>query len=439
MTRWFGVAGLCGTVVVLGGLFHWPWLSTTYVVTPAAETVLQEPELADAAVRPSPSVTAKDERPRVRHVPRPESVKALYMTSCVVGTPAFRDRLVDIVETTELNSIVIDIKDYSGAISFPPENPAWQPAWRHARCGAPDLPAFIDSLHDRGIYVIGRITVFQDPFEASRSPHLAVTRADGVTVWRDHKGLSFIDVAATPYWDHLIALAVDSYRIGFDELNFDYVRYPSDGDLRDIAFPHTARSQWPGDKAANLENFFSYLHAAMTDPDRFAAVIHDQTGRATATPWTSVDLFGMTTTNTDDLAIGQVLERAAPYFDVVAPMVYPSHYPRGYRGYDNPNDVPGEIVFHAMASAVARLASPTTTVPGFLHTRVGTTTPPVYQKPVFSADHLRTWIQDFDYGGDYDAADVRAQIEASRAAGVSSFMIWSPSNSYTLDALEQVP
>jgi hypothetical protein len=376
-----------------------------------------------------------DTRPVVRHVPLPLQVKAIYMTSCVAGTPSFRDRLIALIKETEINSVVIDIKDYSGTISFPPVSPAWQPAWEEARCGTRDMPELIARLHAENIFVIGRITVFQDPFYAELNPELAVLKASDGSVWHDGKGLSFIDVAARPYWDHIIELAVDSYNIGFDELNFDYVRYPSDGNMQDIAFPNSMKSEYGADKQANLEAFFKYLNEQLADETRYSGVLHENTGRATTTPYTSADLFGMTTTNYDDLSIGQVQDRAVPYFDFVAPMVYPSHYPKSFLGLGNPNDYPYRVVNYAMQSGVDRLESRTTPMAGFLHERIGTTTPAIYSKPVYTADKLRTWIQDFDYGGDYDAADVRAQIQASYDAGVMSWMIWAPSNIYTKAAL----
>ena len=430
MNRYLGYSllGLAGTFALLS---HAPLprpdlkYERPVVVTasPIEETVNEPP--------PAPI----DTREVVYHTPLPEPVKAIYMTSCVAGTLNFRQRLVDLISTTEINSVIIDIKDYSGTISFKPNSSSWLPAWQEARCGARDMKEFIAELHQYGIFVIGRITVFQDPFHAPRFPHLAVKKADGETVWKDHKGLSFIDVAAREYWDHIIELAVESYNLGFDELNFDYVRYPSDGNMRDISFPHSAGSDWPNDKQANLEAFFSYLKTALDQEERFAAVRHANTGRSSSTPWTSVDLFGMTTTNFDDLSIGQIQERAAPYFDFVAPMVYPSHYPNNYLGLGNPNHHPYKIVHHAMSSGVRRMTATTTPVAGFLHERLGTSTPPLYTKPAFGADKLRTWIQDFDYGGDYDVAEVRAQIQASYDAGVNSWMLWAPSNIYTKGAL----
>jgi hypothetical protein len=396
------------------------WPDTEETISQGADAILEEPA---------------DTREAVMHVPLPTPVKAIYMTSCVAGTPSFRNQLVSLIEETEINSVIIDIKDYSGTISFPPVSSHWQPAWQNARCGTSDMKEFVASLHEKDIFVIGRITVFQDPFYTGIRPDLAVKKASDGSTWHDHKGLSFIDVAAKDYWDHILELGVMSYSIGFDELNFDYVRYPSDGPMQDIAFTHTAASKYGRDYQANLEAFFKYLSEQLADETLYSAVRHENTGRASTTPWTSVDLFGMTTTNTDDLSIGQVQERAAPYFDFVAPMVYPSHYPKTFLGLGNPNDHPYRVVNYAMQTGVNRMTSSTTIVEGFLHERIGTSTPAIYKKPVYTADKFRTWIQDFDYGGDYDAADVRAQIQASEDAGVKSYMIWAPSNIYTRAAL----
>ncbi len=387
-------------------------------------------------------VVVPDNREVVKHVPLPESVKAIYMTSCVAGTPSFRTKLVELIRETEVNSVMIDIKDYSGTISFPAASPEWKEAWLEARCGTRDMPQLIELLHDHGVFVIGRITVFQDPFYAPKHPELAVLRADQTTVWKDGKGLSFVDVASRPYWEHIVKLSVDSYNIGFDELNFDYVRYPSDGNMTDIYYPQSVAGEYAGDKQANLEAFFQYLHEELSKEELFSAVQHQNTGRASTTPYTSADLFGMTTTNFDDLSIGQVQDRAAPYFDFIAPMVYPSHYPNSFLGLGNPNEYPYEVVNYAMQAGVDRMISSTTPMQGFLHTPVtvtnasGTVTQTgMYNKPVYTADKFRTWIQDFDYGGYYDAADVRAQIQASYDAGVMSWMIWAPSNIYTREAL----
>ncbi len=425
----YGLAGAAALGLLVVGTWTVPQMQKQSYIS---GTEIQAHEERIAAEREEAKL---DTREVVTHVPLPEAVKAIYMTSCVVGTNDFRERLVTLMDETEINSVVIDIKDFSGTISFNPISEPWKGAWSAAKCGARDMKEFIARLHEKDIFVIGRVTVFQDPHYTAIRPDLAVQRSDG-GVWRDRKGLSFIDVGSHEYWDHIIQLSVDSYNIGFDELNFDYVRYPSDGNMQDIVFPNSLKSAYGSDKQANLEAFFKYLNERLDEEIRFALVRHENTGRATNTPWTSADLFGMTTSNFDDLSIGQVQERAVPYFDFIAPMVYPSHYPKTFIGLSDPNDHPYEVVYYAMTKGVGRLVSTTSPIDAFTHTRIGTSTPAVYQKPAYTPDSFRTWIQDFDYGGDYDAADVRAQIQASNDAGVDSWMIWAPSNIYTRDALK---
>lgn len=364
------------------------------------------------------------------HLETPNQVKAIYMTSCVAGTPSFRDKLIKIMDETEVNSVVIDIKDYTGTISYNPTNPNLDHMWENARCGTSDMEELIATLHSKDIYVIGRVTVFQDPHLTSRQPELAVKFASDGSVWKDNKGLSFTDVSSKEVWDYHVAIAKDAYGIGFDEINFDYIRFPSDGPMKDIYFPFSKDTP----KAVALEKFFKYLDETLD------AEVPDLK--------TSADLFGMVTTNTDDLNIGQVLERALPHFDYIAPMVYPSHYPKTFNGWDNPNNYPYELIKFVMSSAVARAESTTSEVetsytkyvPAVMDDPetldVDESRDGYYTKPSFPRTKLRTWIQDFDYGGDYGMAEVKAQIKGSYDAGVDSWMIWDPGNTYTVGALE---
>jgi len=172
----------------------------------------------EASANPKATI---EEKPKTLHVKTPASVKGIYMTSCVVGTPSIRDGLVKLVEDTELNSIIIDIKDFSGTISFRPENPDLMHMWEEARCGTLDMKEFVKSLHEKEIYVIGRITVFQDPHLTARRPDLAVQKASDGSTWKDFKGLSFTNPAKKEVWDYHIALAKESFELGFDEINFD--------------------------------------------------------------------------------------------------------------------------------------------------------------------------------------------------------------------------
>lgn len=363
-------------------------------------------------------VVTTESIPIMKRVQTPEAVKAIYMSACVVGTKDFRQQLVDLIAETELNAVVIDIKDFSGTISFAPKNAQLQFAWDAATCGARDMEAFIASLHEQGIYVIGRITVFQDPLYTKKHPELAVQKESDKSVWKDHKGLSFIEVGAKPYWEYIVALARDAYAIGFDELNFDYVRFPSDGNMRDIYFPFsqaTIDTDPEHGKAQVLESFFRYL-----DGELRAGKPADVYQR----PIISADLFGMTTTNTNDLNIGQIQERALPYFDFIAPMVYPSHYPPNFNGWANPNEYPYELIHFVMSEGVARVEA----------MQQATTTPPEIKARIHT-QQLRPWLQDFDYGGEYGPKEVRAQINATYDAGLTSWMLWAPSNRYTKEAL----
>ncbi len=365
-------------------------------------------------------VEEKKEQPKevVKHVPLPDSVKAIYMTSCVVGTKDFRQRLVDLIDTTEVNSVVIDVKDFSGTISFSPQSERLKPAWQAANCGTSDMKEFIAQLHEKGIFVIARITVFQDPFYTKNHPEDAVKRASDRGVWKDYKGLSFVDVGAKRYWDYILELSRETYEIGFDELNFDYVRFPSDGNMKDIFFEHSNDiivANGAKGKQVALEEFFKFL-----DKELRGDIPADSSKR----PIISADLFGMTTTNTDDLNIGQVLERTLPYFDYVAPMVYPSHYPNGFNGWSNPNHHVYELIHFVMGSGVRRVEE-----------MKNSSTTPEYIREKLDKQQLRTWIQDFDYGGDYGPKEVRDQIQATYDVGLTSWMIWAPSNIYTRGAL----
>ena len=346
------------------------------------------------------------------HLSIPEQVKGIYMTACVAATPSFRSKLVKLIQETELNTVIIDIKDYSGTVSFSIDDPLVK-GTNGGGCRVSDMREFIQSLHEKDIYVVGRITVFQDPFYAGEHPEFAVKKASATsTIWKDHKGISYIDVGAEEYWKYIVALSKESYKAGFDELNYDYIRFPSDGNMYDIYYPFSEdRIVADPDlgKAEVLRDFFAYLYKEMKDTK---VVL-------------SADLFGLTMTSPDDLNIGQVLEHAASYFDYIAPMVYPSHYPSGFNGYQNVNDYPYEIVKYSMDEGVKRLeemANSTTTVIG--------------GRGEVSPDQLRPWLQDNDYPVHYTSQMVRAQIQATYDAGLDSWMLWDASNTYTRAALE---
>lgn len=361
-----------------------------------------------AASSATSTVPLPPAEPTVVHLPTPTPLKAIYMSQCVVGTPSFRAELVALIEETELNAVVIDVKDYSGKLAFQTDNPALIGSVSE-QCGARDMGEFVKTLHEKEIYVIARITVFQDPYYTALHPELAVQKQSG-GVWKDFKGLSFVDVGARPFWDYTVEIGKETYALGFDELNFDYVRYPSDGNLQDIYFSHSAGKEKP----EALEEFFRYISKELK-----------QTGAVL-----SADLFGLTTYAEDDLNIGQVLERALPYFDYIYPMVYPSHYAQNFNGWGDPNGRSYDIVKFSMESALQRMGATTTAIAGFAHQRIGTSTPALYRKPVYESEKLRPWLQSFDYPVHYSPAMVEAQITATYDSGLTSYLFWDAANKY---------
>ncbi len=333
------------------------------------------------------------------YVSTPHSVKGIYMTSWVAGTKSLRDSLVKIIDTTEINTVVIDIKDYSGKIVFKVTDPKLQ-AFGSEEVRVDDMRDFIESLHKKGVYVIGRVAVFQDAYFVKHRPDLAVRNKSGTAVWKDRKGISWIDAGSKEYWDYIIQISNEARKIGFDEINFDYIRFPSDGNMQDISFPFSSTTP----KHLVLKSFFSYLNDNL---------------RATSTNnglKISADLFGMVTTASDDMGIGQLLEDALPYFDYVSPMVYPSHYPPTFMGYKDPEAHPYEVIKYAMQSAVDRREA--------LASSTGET-----------LAELRPWLQDFGLRMNYGPSEVKSQIKATNEVGLDSWLLWSASNRYTLGAL----
>jgi hypothetical protein len=351
---------------------------------------------------------------KATHVETPDAVRGIYMTSCVASSPSLRNNLVKLIDETELNAVVIDIKSFDGHISFMPKSP--ELARAVGGCFVRDMQDFIDVLHEKNIYVIGRVAAFQDVLQVRLHPEFAVKKASATsTPWTDHKGITWIDASAMPHWNYLVSLAKESYNIGFDEINFDYIRFPSDGNMKDIYYPWSVAKK----KSEVMRSFFEYLHEELS----------------TIGMKLSADLFGMTTTNTDDLNIGQLLEHALPNFDYIAPMVYPSHYPSSFLNLGDPNKHVYTVVKYSMDRAVARTVATTTTV-ALPNARIGTSTPAIYAKPSFDKDKLRPWLQDNNYPVTYTAQMVRDQIKAAYDAGLDSWMLWNAGNRYTKAALE---
>ena len=393
-------------VAVAFGFFVWPTLfAKTYVASTNEDTLSQvdantvSAEDVSATFSDQSTLTETEKYPPVVHLPTPEPLYAAYMTSWVAGTPSLRNNIVNLVDTTSLNAIVIDIKDYSGKISYVTNDPLIT-MYGSSENRIRDIDAFIEDLHERGIYVIGRVTVFQDPYLAKRHPELAISRISDGGLWADKNGLNYLYPGNEDVWKYTVAIAKDGYARGFDEINFDYIRFPSDGNIKDMAIPDSTLS-----KSDIVKSFFVYV---------------DQELAGTSIV-TSADLFGMTTTNTDDLGIGQVLEKALPYFDYVCPMVYPSHYPPGFNGWVNPNANPHDLIKYVMSRAVTR-AEALKVDPSLTES----------QRARIDKLQLRPWLQNFSLGQPpYTANEIHAQIQGTYDAGLTSWLLWDAANKYT--------
>lgn len=319
----------------------------------------------------------------------PTYSKGIYITFQTAGSKRMDD-LIELVKNTELNSVVIDIKDYSGRIPFNTESELIKKVGSE-KIYIDDIKGLIDKLHKENIYVIARMAVFEDNFLPEKRPDLALKTRSG-NLWRDFKGLTWFDPASRDVWDYNVAIAKEAIKVGFDEINLDYIRFPSDGATALIVYPVW---DYKTPKTEVIKNFFEYFSQRIKPLGVYI----------------SADLFGLTLTSPNDLNIGQWLENAALYFDYICPMVYPSHYPTGFEGFENPALHPYEVIYWGLTIGNERLAS------------------------MSSEAKLRPWLQDFDMGAVYDARMVNLEKKAVYDAGAFGWLLWNPRNIYTEDAL----
>jgi len=199
-----------------------------------------------------------------------------------------------------------------------------------------------------------------------QKPEVAVKNKFTGGIWRDRKGISWVDPASKFVWDYNIEVSKEAIKLGVDEINFDYIRFPSDGDMKALAYPVFDENQLS--KSQQLEQFFKYLNENLKPTEVKL----------------SVDLFGLSTVNNDDLGIGQKIEPAYLYFDYVCPMVYPSHYANGFIGYQNPAQYPYEVIDYSLEKALIKrenlIKEMASTTPDFASSSVGI---------------LRPWLQAF--------------------------------------------
>lgn len=324
----------------------------------------------------------------------PFAPKALYLSFYGIGNARLRGAALDLIRRTPLNALVIDVKGDRGLVAFPSKLALAGEVGAQRVITIPDLPALLRALHAEGVYTIARIVVFKDDPLAGARPDWAVRRRDG-SVFRDREGLRWIDPSLPAAWDYDLAIAADAAEAGFDEIQFDYVRFP---DSRDVQFSQ------PNTEANRTRAINGFLDAARERLTRYNVFL-------------AVDVFGYVCWNLDDTHIGQSLEAILPRVDYLSPMLYPSGFQFGIPGYPNPVAHVSEIVGRSLAR--------------------------VRERTHASPQRVRPWLQAFrDYAFDrreFGPPLIEAQIRAAEAFGSNGWMLWNPRNVYPADLLQAQP
>jgi hypothetical protein len=297
------------------------------------------------------------------------------------------DRLLDLIDRTELNALVIDVKEQGVYVDTGVD------LFRKAGTVVPyyDVAAVLDALHARDVYAIARQVVFKDTLLAEARPDLAVADAATGGPWHDMNGVAWGNPFSEDVWAANIDLAVELVGLGFDEIQFDYVRFPTDGDLGAMDFGREVT------ESVQVETIAGFLGEAGANVAEVGARV-------------GADVFGFTLL-LDDIGIGQNVGRIAEIVDYVCPMVYPSHFPNGSIAVDGPpNDFPYETIETSLSSGEEKVAG--------------------------LRGKLRPWLQDFSLPGMsvYGAAEVRAQIDAAEANSAAGWMVWNAASVYDEDA-----
>ena len=316
--------------------------------------------------------------------------KALYLSFYGIGSTKLREAGIDLIGKTELNAVVIDVKGDRGMVAFKSSVPLAEQAGAQRMITMRDARAVIERLHNQHIYAIARIVVFKDDPLATARPEFAVKRANGA-IFRDREKLAWTDPFNHQVWEYNIAIAVESARLGFDEIQFDYVRFP---DAPGLKFSHPTDMK---NRIAAISGFLSEARKRLTSYNVYIAA----------------DIFGYVAWNLDDTHIGQRLEELSPVVDYISPMLYPSCFQFGIPSYRIPVQHPYEIVFLSLQNARERSAIPSI--------------------------RFRPWLQAFrDYAFDhreFTGREIRAQISAAEKFGSDGWMLWNPRNTYTAAGL----
>jgi hypothetical protein len=363
-------------------------------VQPGTEGIpLQVGANASSTPRKTDSVT-----PRVIvRVPAPDTLRGLYVNRWAALGRKLTD-LIAVAKRTEINALVIDVKDDRGFVLYRSNVPLAREIGADTADGhwmsSSKLRAVLDTMIAHNIYPIARIVVAKDPLLAQKKLDLAIKRKSDLKPWLDKNGKPWLDPHQRVVWQYAADLAREAFDLGFSEVQLDYVRFPDE-------------------KRLISETVYPLAEGRVR-----AQVIRDQLGfvRRLLKPHAmrvTADVFGLTATDTTDMGIGQRWEMFVDQVDVVLPMIYPSHFARGTYKLRNPNARPYETIDRALKDAIARSDS------------------------IPNAAEIIPWYQDFTLGAPrYGAAQIRAQKKAGYDNGFQSWILWNPSSNYTLAALE---
>lgn len=302
------------------------------------------------------------------------------------------ERIIGIASATEINGLVINVKDDNGFITYNSQVEIVKEMNENTAIPIKDVGKMLQILKEYDIYTIGRIVTFKDKHFAVKKPEHAIQLKTGGT-WLDPNSgnIPWINPFDKYVWDYNISIAKEAALIGFDEIQFDYVRFP------DGAKKYNLITEFPGregrDKDQAIADFLKY---AREELEPYNVNI-------------GADVFGLITRTWDDYPedIGQTWMLIGEHVDSICPMVYPSHYSTGWYNLENPNANPYEVVKGAMQEAQEKNSS-------------------LKKPPV-----IRSWIQDFDWAGkEYGPKEVRDQIIAAKELGLTEYMVWNPKNVY---------
>lgn len=317
--------------------------------------------------------------------------KALYLSFFGIGDKHLRESALSLIKETELNALVIDLKDDMGRVAFKSSTPLASEVRAQKIITIKDINSLVSDLHAKDIYAIARIVVFKDDLLASAKPDLAIKTAGGA-IWKDREGLAWCNPFNKTVWDYNIDLAIEAARAGFDEIQFDYVRFPDEPGMA-YPMPYTEEN-----RVGAISGFLAEARRRLTPYNVFLAA----------------DIFGYVLWNTDDTYIGQKLGNLAEVLDYMSPMLYPSGFQFGIPGYLNPVQHPREVVYLSLEKAKQRTGLP--------------------------AIRFRPWLQAFrDYAFDkipFQGEQIRTQIDAADNFGSDGWMLWDPHNIYTRGGLQ---